>query len=160
MRRFVFLSLILLVVGCASVFAQRGGGGAGGRGGGGNPPPMGRGSNEGGQNRNAGQGEVGQSGNRNAGERQDGAGNGQGQPRGAGRALRGLDLSDAQKQQIRDIENSARENGADRETVRNEIRSVLTAEQLEKLDAREAREREKREKRQQQNPGGTSQPNN
>lgn len=159
MKRLVFLSLILLVVGCASVFAQRGGGagghGDGGTTGGGNTPPIGRGGNEGGQNRSAVQGE-----NRNAGERQDGAGNGQGQPKGAGRALRGLDLSDAQKQQIRDIEKSAKENGADREAVRDQIRSVLTSEQLEKLNAREAKEKEKREKRQQQNSGGTSQPNN
>lgn len=162
MKRLVFLSLILLVVGCGSIFAQRGGGGGGGgrggmiggggAGGGGNPTAGGRGGNENRPDRNG----VGRD-NRNS---SDGAGNREGQHREIGKALRGLDLSDAQKQQIRDIQKSAKENQTDRETVASQIKAVLTPEQIEKLEARKEKKKERKENRPNPNPGATSQPNN
>lgn len=161
MKRLVFLCLILLVVGCGSVFAQRGGGGGGGgrggmMGGGGGNPAGGRTGNETRPDRDTSSRE-----NRTPpGERRDGAGNGEGQPRGIGKALRGLDLSDAQKQQIRDIQKSAKENGTDRETVAGQIRAVLTPEQIEKLETRKEKEKERRENRRNQNSDATPPTNN
>lgn len=154
MKRIVFLFLILLIVGCMSVFAQRGGGGArGGNAGGGNPSGnMGGRNNDVRQDRNNRAGE-----NRNAaGERPNRPENGERRPPGIAGTLRRLDLSDEQKQQIRDIQKAAKENGTDRRTVAEQIKAVLTPEQIEKLEKRKEKKKEKRENR--QHPG--DQPNN
>lgn len=147
MKRVVFLCLILLVIGCASVFAQRGSG-AGGRGGGGNPSAGNGGGGQARPDRNT----PPRNDQSASGERQNRPQNGE-RPAGVNRALRGLDLTDAQKQQIHDIEKNARENGTDRQTVAQQIKAVLTPEQVEKLEKRKEKQKERREKRQNQNSG-------
>jgi len=157
MKRLVFLSLIVLVIGSASVFAQRGGGGGGNRGGGmggGGNGPGARPAAEAGQNRGGGS----QRDDRNvSGERRGGGENGERQqaPR-IGRELRGLDLSDEQREQIRAIQRTGRENGTDPQTVREQIRGVLTAEQAEKLEKRKEKNRPKPQGGQNQNPTGSN----
>lgn len=153
MKRIVFLFLILLVVGCMSVFAQRGGGGArGGNAGGGNPSGNMGGRNDVRQDRN----NQPRDNRSAAGERANRPENGERRPPGIAGTLRRLDLSDEQKQQIRDIQKAAKENGTDRRTVAEQIKAVLTPEQIEKLEKRKEKKKEKRENR--QNSG--DQPNN
>jgi Spy/CpxP family protein refolding chaperone len=88
-----------------------------------------------------------------SGNRQNGTQNGEGQRGGIGRGLRGLNLSDEQKQQIRDIQRTARENGTNPQEVREQIRGVLTPEQAAKLEKRREKNRQKRENN--QNPSST-----
>lgn len=144
MKRLVFLSLTILILGCASVFAQRGGG-ATGRGG----------INGGGANPNGGAAGTGRQERPNRSD-QTGANAGGGERRAGGRlggALRGLDLTDEQKQKIRAIQETAKQNGADRKAVAEQIRAVLTPEQVEKFEKRkqEMKEKRKEKKKNQQN---------
>ena len=130
MKKFIFLLSLILIVGCMSVLAL------GSRGS--------RNGNRGAQNTN--------NQNRRASPRQNGN---QGQKQKLPpKVLRGLDLSDTQRQQIKDIRTAAKEDGTDRATVQGQIRGVLTEEQaakfdkkLEKIAAKKARKKAKREKR-------------
>jgi hypothetical protein len=143
MQRTLILLGLMLLVGIGSVFAQRGGGGGmgGGRPQGGGLPGGNRPS--GGmppQGRNGGDSQRPNAGNRNGGQGQGQEGDSADRHRNRqmepGRLLKGLDLSREQKQQIKDIQKAAKENGTSPEDVRQQIGQVLTPEQRAKVKER------------------------
>ena len=145
MKRLVFLSLTVLILGCASVFAQ-GNGGATARG---EANPNGGMAGTGRQERPNRNDQTGANANGN-GERRAGG--------GLGGALRGLDLTDAQKQQIRDIQAAAKENSTDRKTVAEQVKAVLTPEQIVKLEKRKQEMKEKRKEKKRNQADGSDTP--
>ena len=159
-RTLILLGVILFVSVCA--FAQRGGMGGGRPSGGGSGggignrqgmPPQGTARNGGGtsqrppnaDNRNGGQGQSGDSTERHRNRQME-----------PGRLLKGLDLSKEQKNQIKQIQKTAKENGTSPEEVRSQISQVLTPEQKEKL--KERIEKIKDRKEQGPPPNGQNQP--
>ncbi len=134
MKKLILLTVFVLFLGSISILAQRNGN----RG-----PGQNRVNNTNTQNR------VGTRQNRANRQGKRGNNNAQRQRNRRGKIFRGLDLSDEQRQQIRDINSSARENGTDRETVINQVRGVLTDDQLETFNERLERARQRQERRQQ-----------
>lgn len=137
MKRILFLFSILLVIGCASAFAQRGGGATA------------RGGNNGGNNPNNDGAAAGRENRPNRNDQAGATANGGGDRRagGIGGALRNLNLTDAQKQQIRDIQQTAKQNGTDRKVVAEQVKAVLTPEQIGKLEKRKEKMKEKRKEK-------------
>lgn len=137
MKRTLILLSLVLFVGVFSSFAQRNGGIGGGR-----PQPGGTGNRQTPRTTNPENRNGGQAGNSTERRRQPQVNH--------NRLLKSLDLTKEQKQQIKQIQKTGKENGSSPEEIRSQINQVLTPEQRARQQEIIERMKDRRDKRREQ----------
>ncbi len=127
MKKFLFLSIFLLIIGCGSILAQRGNNPRGNRVG--SPPTARTPKNIRVRNTNASEIQR----RKNTVDRNNRPEIERRKPKKISKLLRGLNLSDRQKRKTKQILKEAKENGTPKNEVLREINSILNPRQSKKF---------------------------